>query len=216
MRGCSPRRPSAARKLSIVRCSSQERIGLWSPMRKRATRRTCRPRMAQPAAMLGPLDVTGMSTTCRRTVATTSSCTDIVIELLRCAPSHPCHHPMLSHPPSPHALCEALRPAQHLTCSSHARRRSLPEAPRRPVRSAAARGRVGGAHVAARRRESALARGTAASRLVASWALSMAVQLFVAMPMQCSAHARCPMHAGGMYNVCARPVARGARVITYN
>ena len=137
--------------------------------------------MVQPAATLGPLDDAGMCPTCRTTVATTSSCADIVIELHWCAPAHPCHHPMLSHPLSPRALCEALRPAQHLTCSSHARRRSRPRAALWLVRSKSARERVGGAHAAARKRETAQARGTAVLRLVASCAFSMAVQLVVAI-----------------------------------
>ena len=214
MRGCSPRRPSAARKLSIVRCSSQERIGLWSPMRKRATRRTCRSRMAQRVPELGPLEEPGICTTCRTTVATTPSCADIVVELLRCAPARPCHRPMLSHPLSARCAWRRVRPAQHSPCSSHARHRSRPRAAPWPERSVSAHGRAGGSRVAARMRETAHARGTAVSRVVASLGLSMAVQLVLAMPMRCSAHARCPMHVDGMYNLCARPVASCARVIT--
>ena len=152
-----------------------------------------------------------MCTSCRTTVATTLPCARIIIELPRCAPAHPCHHPMLSHALSPRALGDRLTPAQHSTGSSHARRRSLSEAPRRPVRSAAARERVGGVLVAAREREAAAARGTAVSRLVASQGLSMAVQLVMAMPMRCSVHARSPMHVGGMHSLCGRPSASCAR-----
>ena len=163
---------------------------------------------------LVPLEGTGMCKTSRTTVATTSPCAHIIIELPRCARTHPCHHPMLSHPLSPRPIGDRLMRVQHSTASSYARRRSLPEAVRWPARSIAAHGRVGGARVATRKREAAQGRGTAASRLVASLGLSMAVQLCVAMPMRSSAHVRCPMHVDGMENLCRRPVASYALVIT--
>ena len=155
-----------------------------------------------------------MCTTSRTTVATTSSCAHIIIELPRCARAHPYHQHVLSHPLSPRPIGDRLMRVQHSTASSHARRRSLPDAAWWPARSIAARGRVGGAHVATIKREAAQARGTAASRLVASLGLSNAVQLCVAMPMRSSAHARCPMHVDGMENLCRRPVASYALVIT--